>query len=49
MYTVYWEYIEKVRRFVRGRGNSYVAEGSEANAVRRFGRIWNRSGRKLHL
>ena len=41
MYTVYWEYIEKVRRFVRERGNSYVAEGSEANAVRR---IWEEYG-----
>ncbi len=40
MYTVYWEYIEKVRRFVRERGNSYVAEGSEANAVRRMWKMY---------
>src|SRR3990172_5686730 len=41
IYTAYWEYVEKVRRFVRERGNSYVAEGSEANAVRR---IWEEYG-----
>jgi len=33
MYTVYWEYVEKVRRFVREKGNSLVAEGSQQNAV----------------
>lgn len=33
MYTVYWEYVEKVRRFVREKGNSLVAEGSQFNAV----------------
>lgn len=33
MFTVYWEYIEKARRFVREKGNSYFAEGSQANAV----------------
>ena len=41
MYTVYWEYVEKARRFVRERGDSYFAEGSEANAVRR---IWKEYG-----
>ena len=41
MYTVYWEYVEKARRFVRERGNSYFAEGSEANAMRR---IWKEYG-----
>jgi bleomycin hydrolase len=40
-YTVYWEYVEKARRFVRERGNSHFAEGSEANAVRR---MWNLYG-----
>jgi bleomycin hydrolase len=35
MYTVYWEYVEKARRFVRERGNSLFDEGSEANAVTR--------------
>jgi len=32
-YTVYWEYVEKARRFVEERGNSHFDEGSEANAV----------------
>ena len=41
LWTVYWEYVEKVRRFVRERGDSYVAEGSEANAVTR---IWKQYG-----
>lgn len=41
MYTVYWEYIEKARRFVRERGNSAFAEGSEANAVTR---MWKMHG-----
>lgn len=40
MYTVYWEYVEKARRFVRERGNSNFAEGSEANAVRRMWQIY---------
>ncbi len=33
MYIVYWEYVEKVRRWVRERGNSLVAQGSQFNAV----------------
>ncbi|HBC79961.1 MAG TPA: peptidase C1 [Bacteroidales bacterium] len=41
MYTVYWEYIEKTRRFVQQRGNSAFAEGSEANAVTR---MWKKYG-----
>jgi len=40
-YTVYWEYVEKARRFVRERGNSSFGEGSEANAVRR---MWKEYG-----
>jgi bleomycin hydrolase len=35
MYTVYWEYVEKAKRFIKERGNSAFAEGSEANAVTR--------------
>jgi bleomycin hydrolase len=38
MYTVYWEYVEKAKRFINERGNSAFEEGSEANAVPR---IWN--------
>jgi len=41
MFTVYWEYVEKVKRFVKERGNSAFAEGSEANAVTR---IWKKYG-----
>ncbi len=41
MYTVYWEYVEKARRYVQERGDSYFAEGSEANAVTR---IWKKYG-----
>lgn len=41
LYTVYWEYVEKARRFVRERGNSEFGEGSESNAVPR---IWKQYG-----
>lgn len=41
IYTVYWEYVEKARRFVQERGNSLFAEGSQANAVKR---MWKRYG-----
>ena len=41
MYTVYWEFVEKARRFVRERGASAFEEGSEANAVPR---IWKKYG-----
>ncbi|HPI73957.1 MAG TPA: peptidase C1, partial [bacterium] len=33
MFTVYWEYVEKVRRFVQTKGNSLVDPGSQLNAV----------------
>ena len=35
IYFAYFDYIEKARRFIREQGNSYFAEGSEANAVLR--------------
>jgi len=35
-YIVYWEYVEKARRFVRERGDSRFTQGSEANAVTRM-------------
>jgi bleomycin hydrolase len=41
LYTVYWEYVEKAKRFVAERGNSVFGEGSEANAVMR---IWKTYG-----
>ena len=36
MYTAYWEYVEKAKRFVHERGNSNFDEGSEGNAVIRI-------------
>lgn len=41
MYTAYWEYVEKTKRYIRERGNSEFGEGSEANAVPR---IWQEYG-----
>ena len=41
MWTVYWEYLEKMRRFVRERGDSLIDEGSESGAV---ARIWKQHG-----
>lgn len=32
MYTVYWEFVEKAKRFVREKGNSTFGRGSEPNA-----------------
>ncbi len=36
LYTVYWEYVEKARRFIEKRGDSNFGEGSEGNAVARI-------------
>ncbi len=36
LYTVYWEYVEKAREYVRTRGASFFGEGSETNAVARM-------------
>jgi bleomycin hydrolase len=41
MYTVYFEYLEKAKRFIEERGNSVIGEGSEANAVPR---MWGKYG-----
>lgn len=41
LYSVYWEYVEKAREFVRSRGESFLGEGSESNAVFR---IWKKYG-----
>ncbi|MHB8056204.1 MAG: C1 family peptidase [Candidatus Aminicenantales bacterium] len=40
VFTVYGEYLERTKRFIRERGNSAVAEGSEANAVTRDFKIY---------
>lgn len=36
MFTVYWEYVEKAKRYIRERVDSFFGEGSEANAVTRI-------------
>ncbi len=41
MYTAYWEYVEKARRYVRERGHSFFGQGSESDAVPR---IWKKYG-----
>ncbi len=41
IWTVYWEYVEKMRRFVRERGDSLIEEGSESGALKR---IWKQYG-----
>jgi len=40
MYTTYWEYVEKAKRFIKERGDSAFEEGSEANAVPRIWKIY---------
>ncbi|MDI6778989.1 MAG: C1 family peptidase [Bacteroidota bacterium] len=40
MFTIYHEYIEKARRFIREHGNSAFAEGSESNAVVRMWKMY---------
>jgi len=35
MYIAYWEFVEKARRFIKEKSNSYFAHGSENNAVLR--------------
>ena len=41
MHTVYWETVEKARRYVQERGDSEFSQGSEANATIR---IWEKYG-----
>jgi bleomycin hydrolase len=41
MYLVYWEYVDKARRFVRERGDSRFSKGSQPNAAQR---IWKEYG-----
>lgn len=33
LHTVYWEYVEKARRFVREKGRSFLGQGSEPNSA----------------
>ncbi len=39
-YIVYWEYVEKAKEFVKTRGETFIGEGSEANAVTRMMQIY---------
>jgi bleomycin hydrolase len=43
MFTVYWEYVEKARRFVREKGASFLGQGSEPNSamerIRQYGLV----------
>lgn len=41
MWTVYWEFVEKARGFVKSRGTWLFTDGSESNAVTR---IWKKYG-----
>ena len=36
LYTVYFEYIEKAKKYVNTRGETFLGEGSETNAVQRI-------------
>lgn len=40
IWTVYWEYVEKMKGFVRARGDQPIAEGSESNAVPRIWKLY---------
>lgn len=40
MWTVYWEYVEKARRFVRERGHSLLAEGSQDHGTQEVYRLY---------
>ena len=40
IHTVYWEYVEKARRFVETRGESLFSQGSQTNAVSRMFSIY---------
>jgi bleomycin hydrolase len=58
IYSAYFEYVEKARRFIEKRGDSNFAEGSEGNALSRIMKMYGAvpesaytgllSGRKFH-
>ena len=35
IYTVYWDYVDRAKHFVKTKGETYLGEGSEANAIKR--------------
>jgi len=36
MFTVYWEYVERAQNFVQTKGDTFLGEGSESNAILRI-------------
>ncbi|MFP4663515.1 MAG: hypothetical protein ACLFM1_03720 [Bacteroidales bacterium] len=36
MFFVYWDYVDRAEHFVKTRGETYIAQGSEANALKRI-------------
>ena len=58
IYIVYWQYVEKVKEYIRTRGQSDFGEGSEANAVTQMFKMYGAvpleyysgliNGRKYH-
>ncbi|MGD0710347.1 MAG: hypothetical protein ABR968_04130 [Bacteroidales bacterium] len=40
MYTIYWEYVERTKGFVKTKGAIEIGDGSEANAVPRMWKIY---------
>lgn len=36
MFNAYWEYMERAQEFVKTKGNIYIGEGSESNAILRI-------------
>ncbi len=48
MWTVYWEYVEKARRFVRERGHSPVAEGSQDHGTQEVYRLYGAVPREAY-
>jgi len=49
MYTVYWEYVEKAKRFIKERGDSEFDEGSEANAVPRIWKMYGAVPKEVYV
>jgi len=48
MHTVYYEYIEKIRRYIRERGKSNIGEGSEEEALPRIYRKYGAVPREVY-
>ena len=40
MYTVYWEYVEKAKNFLRKQGDAVFAEGSEGNSPMKIWKLY---------